>query len=121
MSFALRASASAERLVAHFAHATTLTLKSLSASALTADRDTTVTVTSATVRCTVPTPFAQRLRDGARVLDGDLRVTVWADDPALTFDPEPDQVAELDGDSYRVVAVERLAGAFELQLRGGGV
>jgi len=119
VTFAARASASARRLVRYFS-GPTLKLSRVVTGALAADRSVTTTTTTATVRCTHPTPYGQRLRDGERVLDGDLRVLVWRDDPALPFAPAAEMRAELDGDSYSVVAVERHAGAYELQLRGGG-
>lgn len=119
MSLAQRLSASAERLVKHFAYTSTIVLKKLTGSGLSATRGVTVTTTSATVACTTPTPYGAALRDGQRVQDGDLRLYLWADDPALTFDPAPEMAAQIDGDSYRVVSVQKLAGAFELQLRGG--
>lgn len=120
MSFAARASASADRLIQHFVYGSTITIRALTGSALSGGRGVTPTVTSATVACSTPQPFGAALRDGARVKDGDLRVYVWAADPNLTVTPAPDQIVELAGDSYRVVAVQKLVGAYELHLRGGG-
>lgn len=120
MSLATRLSASSRRLIHHFSYTSTVVLTKLTGAALSATRGVTVTPTSATVACSTPTPYGAALRDGTRILDGDLRLYVWADDPALTFDPAAEMVAVLDGDSYRVMHVEKLTGAFELQLRGGG-
>lgn len=120
MTFAERASASAQRVVRHFSGGQTVTLKELATGTLGSDLTATPTVTAVTVSCTLPTPYGQALRDGERVRDGDLKILVWKDDPALTFVPAVENVAEIDGDSYAVVAVEHHAGAYELRLRGGG-
>lgn len=120
MTLADRLSASAARLVDHFAYASTLRLIKQTGGTPTATRGVTVATTAATVRCSTPTPYGAALRDGDRILDGDFRVYLWAQDSALTFAPAPGMVVELDGDSYRVVDVQKLAGAWELHLRGGG-
>lgn len=120
MTLAARLSASARRMVGHFGHTERLVLKRITTGALGATRSATTTVATSTVACSVPTPYGARTIDGARVQDGDLRVTLWADDPALRFDPAPEMVAELAGDTWRVVAVQKMPGAWELQLRGGG-
>jgi len=118
VSFAARASASARRIVRHFGGSRIKLTKVVTT--LGDDRSATTVATASTVDCTTPTPYGQSLRDGERVLDGDLRVLVWAHDPALAFVPAAEMIAELDGDSYSVVSVERHAGAYELHLRGGG-
>lgn len=120
MSFTARASASARRLVDHFSGGTRVTLTRVTTGELQDDGSVTTTRKTATVSCSLPTPFGQSLRDGTRVLDGDLRTMVWKDDPALAFVPAAEDVAKIGTETYSVVSVDRAAGGYELHLRGGG-
>jgi hypothetical protein len=78
-----------------------------------------------TVPCTVPTPYAPQLVDGTRVIAGDAAVFIDPDDPLVTFTPELDMLATVqgpmlpaDGVQYVVRGAPRHAGALELHLRG---
>lgn len=120
MTFLPRFADSERRLVEHFSAGTTVTFTRVTVGELQDDSSVATSTATATVACTRPTPFGQALRDGTRVLDGDLRILVWGDDPALTFAPQPEDVATIDGETYSVVAVDRAAGGYDVHLRGGG-
>lgn len=120
MTLTARLSASGRRLVAHFSGGSELTLQRVTAGELQDDASVSTSTASATISCSYPTPYGQALRDGERVLDGDLRTLVWSDDPKLTFAPRAEDVVTLDGETYTVVAVSKTLGAYELHLRGGG-
>lgn len=118
MTFESRAVRSGRRLVNHFKASATLTIRRLAGTLSAATRGVTPTVTSAAVRCTIPTPYSRGVVDGERIRERDLRTLIRSDDPALTFTPAPEMLADFAGTTYRIAGVSPMAGSIELQLRG---
>ncbi len=118
MSFEARARASARRVVGHFGEGLTVTIRSVGGTLNTSTRGMTASVTSMTVPCTEPEPDVLRLADGSRVETGELVILLEAGNPSLTFEPQPEMVAEIRSKSYRIARAQREAGGFSLRLVG---
>lgn len=79
---------------------------------------------SFTTGCTIPVSYAPGLVDGQRIQAGDCAVFIQRGAPEVAFEPAPGMLAEVSEPDlaprqFEIVNAPRLAGAYELQLRGG--
>lgn len=88
------------------------------------DGDVDVDPRNFTTGCTIPVSYAPGLIDGQRIQAGDCAVFIQRGAPEVTFEPGLGMLAEvtepgLAPRQFAIVNAPRLAGAYELQLRGG--